>query len=72
MLSVRQCSVILLSRIQKFSEEYGFEHIVMNSRNFLQVNRKAEKVVRTVKTLLYKNEDPVMALMVHQSTPLEK
>ena len=69
MLTVRQWATILPSRIQQFSEEYAFKHMVMNSPNCLQANGKAEGAIRTVETLLYKNEDPLMALMVHQSTP---
>ena len=33
--------------------------------------RSWERAVRTVKTLLNKNDDPLMALLVHRSTPLE-
>ena len=55
---------------QQFSEEYGFEHTT-SSPNFPQANGEAERAVRTVKTLLDKNDDPLMALLVHRSTPLE-
>ena len=57
-------------QFQKFSEEYGFEHTT-SSPNFPQANGEAERAVRTVKTLLSKNKDPLMALLVHRSTPLE-
>ena len=55
---------------QKFSEEYGFEHTT-SSRNFPQVNEKAKQAVRTVKILVNKNDDPLMALLIHRSTLLE-
>ena len=55
---------------QQFSEEYGFEHTT-SSPNFPQANGEAERAVRTVKTLLDKNDYPLMALLVHRSTPLE-
>ena len=55
---------------QCFSVEYGFEHVT-SSPNFPQANGEAERAVRTVKTLLNKNDDPLMALLIHRSTPLE-
>ena len=55
---------------QQFPEEYGFEHTT-SSPNFPQANREAQRALRTVKTLLNKNDDPLMALLVHRSTLLE-
>ena len=51
-----------------FSVEYGFEHVT-SSPNFLQANGEAEWAVRTVKTLLNKKDDPLMAFLIHCSTP---
>ena len=55
---------------KRFSVEYGFEHAT-SSPNFPQANGEAEWAVRTVKTLLNKNDDPLMALLMYRSTPLE-
>ena len=53
-----------------FSDEYGFEHVT-SSPNFPQANGEAEPAVKTIKTLLDKNNDPLMGLLLHHSTPLE-
>ena len=55
---------------QHFSVEYGFEHVT-SSPNFPQANGEAEWAVRIIKTLLNKNDDPLMALLILRSTPLE-
>ena len=42
-----------------------------SSPHFPQANGEAEQAVRTIKTLLNKNKDPLMALLAYCSTPLE-
>ena len=51
------------------SEEYGFEHT--SSPNFPQANGEVKEAVKTVKTLLNKNDDPLIAPLIHYSTPSE-
>ena len=55
---------------QKFSREYGFEHIT-SSPLYPQSNGEAERAVRTVKSLWKKEKDPFLALLIYRATPLE-
>ena len=54
---------------KKFATEYGFLHTTSSPR-FPQSNGEAERVVKTVKNLLKKAEDPYMAMLTYHSTPL--
>ncbi len=54
----------------KFAKQYGFTHVT-SSPKYPQVNGEAERAVRTVKELLKKNDDPYLAMLAYQSTPLE-
>ena len=54
---------------KKFANEYGFLHTT-SSPKFPQSNGKAEKADRTVKNLLKKSQDPYMAMLTYQSSPL--
>ncbi|XP_064464772.1 uncharacterized protein LOC135376117 [Ornithodoros turicata] len=50
-----------------FACAYGFEHITSSPR-YPQSNGEVERMVRTVKHLLWKSSDPFLALMVYRDT----
>ena len=52
-----------------FAKEYGFAHIT-SSPNHPQSYGEAERMVKTVKSLLFKSSDPNLALMVYRSSSL--
>ena len=54
----------------QFAQNYGFVHVT-SSPKYPQSNGAAERAVRTVKSLLMKNNDPYEALMAYRTTPLE-
>ena len=54
----------------KFKQDYGFNHLT-SSPHFPQSNGEAEPVVKTVKSLLEKEEDPYVALLVYCTTLLQ-
>lgn len=51
-----------------FALSYGFEHETSSPR-YPQSNGAVERMVRTVKDLLYKSEDPYLALLTYRDTP---
>ena len=52
-----------------FSREYNFTHMT-SSQRYPQSNDLAERMVRTVKSLLSKSSDLYSALLAYRSTPL--
>ena len=57
-------------QFKSFAKEYGFTHLTSSPR-YPQGNGFAERIVRTVKNLLEKGDDPYIALMAYRFTPLE-
>ncbi|XP_036329901.1 uncharacterized protein K02A2.6-like [Rhagoletis pomonella] len=57
------------SAFAMFAKQWGFQHITSSPR-YPQSNGFIESMVKTVKSLLKKNEDPYLALMEYRSTPL--
>ena len=53
-----------------FTTEYDFV-LATSSPKYSRANGEVERVVRTVKALLRKNEDPCPALLAYRSTPLQ-
>jgi len=54
----------------KFTEDYGFTHILTSPR-YPQANGEVERAVQTVKNLLKNTSDPYKALMANRATLLE-
>jgi len=54
---------------KEFSEKYNFKHITSSS-HFPQSNGQVERTVKTVKRLLSQLNDPFLALLTYQATPL--
>ena len=52
-----------------FSNSYHFTHRTSNPKH-PQANAEAERAVRTIKCLLKKAEDPLLALLSYRATPL--
>ena len=52
-----------------FTKQYDFSHLTSNL-HFSQSNGQAERTVQTVKKVLKGSEDPHLALLCYQSTPM--
>ena len=55
--------------MEQFAKSYCFQHIT-SSTHYHQSNGLAERIVKTVKSLLRFAEDPYLALLCYRSTPL--
>ncbi|SCV65341.1 Integrase core domain protein [Anaplasma phagocytophilum] len=51
-----------------FASCYGFHHATSSPR-YPQANGEAERMVRTMKELFFKSQDPHMSLLVYRDTP---
>ena len=54
---------------KQFAAKYGFTHTT-SSPCYLRSNREVERTVKTIKSLLKKNDDRYIVLMIYHSTPL--
>ena len=52
----------------KFASSYGFQHVSSNPR-YAQSNGQVECMVRTVKKMILKPDDPYLAIISYWSTP---
>ena len=57
-------------KFKKFRKNYGFKHVTSSPR-YPQSNGLAERGVQTVKSLLKKNKDPYMSLMIYRDTIIQ-
>ncbi|KAL8608117.1 hypothetical protein ACOMHN_016572 [Nucella lapillus] len=55
---------------KNFASSYGFTHVTSSPR-YPQSNGEAERAVRTIKTLLKKNKDPYIGLLMYRASPLQ-
>eukprot|EP00731_Ephydatia_muelleri_P026864 Em0018g964a len=53
----------------KFAAEYNFVHVT-SSPHYPRSNGHAERSVQTVKNILRKSSDPLLAMLIYRSTPL--
>ena len=54
---------------KEFAEKYDFSHVTSSPR-YPQSNGAAERMVKTVKELLKKSDDPYLALLAYRTSPL--
>ena len=55
----------------EFAIYFGFQHI-KSSPHHQSANGEAERAVRTIKNMLKKKQDPLLALLNYRATPLEQ
>ena len=60
---IRQETPYSSREYKQFAAKYGFTHTT-SSPCYLLSNRKAERAMKTIKSLLKKNDDPYIALMI--------
>ena len=53
----------------KFAAEYNFVHVT-SSPHYPRSNGHAERSVQTIKNILRKANDPLLAMLIYRSTPL--
>jgi len=53
----------------KFADSYGFKHLT-SSPLYPQSNGQVERMVRTIKNMLERSNDPFVALLSYRATPL--